>query len=708
MGPLALTAVLWLARPALAEAPRAPSDPADRLFAQTCLPPPYLFRPEETDHQAHLRCGGRGESFCLELRAAFVGRRLPRLPAADVRAACGGPDSSGSRRWLELRDAISALVRGHSYTPAERQEVERALRSLSLIYSRPGGPGGAELEALRRHYLDKAFVLSPEQDRENLANAERLLAALERRLPQAADGTLEAEALGEWTRFVEFVEAYIITPGSGLAEREEFLRRFAAAAATYDVHEYLTRRVREGLAAPRGDYFRDGRLTEAGQALAQDLARGRSLLRAVAHLDIAEGMSRAQDGERPDWGEQRERTVAAARRTAEVLAGQESLRLLGEFERSSFVRRRDAAAPPPPHARMDPGSFPAEFPAYFVRAAPDRAALIYRFSESHFARLGAMRPPELTGLSGRLTAASRELYHYLVEKECLGPRDEGRAACEQRQRSRAEELVRGATPFQRGLSELAVVAGERQRREELWDDVKHFIPGYDCYALVSGWGERSGGQSAAEGAMCVLGVMPLARATARLGQTALSRAAAPAVARPAAAAVRPSRVVDFTDDIGDGMIIRGLRIPEYGDNRAYLRYRRGRGDAGEPQIVIDYVAGVPGVPGVGHELKRALLERFPQATIHSQLTNVNRKRLLEAVAANRYNRPTLEQLQARVPAMRFPGYEYRITVSDIPADGVVAGSGIIRLEMRPLVDRRTALVLSDEDARHLSALALVD
>lgn len=172
----------------------------------------------------------------------------------------------------------------------------------------------------------------------------------------------------------------------------------------------------------------------------------------------------------------------------------------------------------------------------------------------------------------------------------------------------------------------------------------------------------------------------------------------PGTAARVATAAPPSRVVEFVEDLGNGAKLTGLRIPEYGDKAGYLLYKAGRTSAGEDVVEISMVAGVRDVPGVGNELKQALLARYPNATIVSQLTAVNRKRLLEVVGSNHmYAPPTLAQLQARVPAFQFPGYEYTLTARD----------GVVNLVMKRHPSGGTALVMSEETGRNLSGMAML-
>lgn len=90
-------------------------------------------------------------------------------------------------------------------------------------------------------------------------------------------------------------------------------------------------------------------------------------------------------------------------------------------------------------------------------------------------------------------------------------------------------------------------------------------------------------------------------------------------------------------------------------------------------IVIHLVKGIKGQSGAGEALKREVLRRYPPKVVRSQLVSTNRDGLLEAWGKDFPHPPSMDALREQVPALKFEGFDYEITVK----------SGLIYLKMTP-------------------------
>ena len=145
-----------------------------------------------------------------------------------------------------------------------------------------------------------------------------------------------------------------------------------------------------------------------------------------------------------------------------------------------------------------------------------------------------------------------------------------------------------------------------------------------------------------------------------------------------------------------------LRTPGTTDQTQNLVFNKLEDSNGNvSDIYIQFLRGDPKVPGAGTALKNNLLRRYPNANIVSELNATNRTRLLRAVENNGYETPSLAELQKVVPALKAQGYDFEINVF------YNAGTGTIKLKMRPNGGKPGRLIMSDESRNHLSTLSLM-
>ena len=508
----------------LAAAPLCAAFPAGALEATCRVPKGALnvegisefMQPGSAREPAGLDCGGQASAFCTELRRAFTQKDPPRLKPETIKAAC---DARAAEHWTGVWQGLMALQRGHSYSDAEKKAARDAYRTVSgALYRVIRGVDRPVLETLQEYYLNKTFVVSPEEDRRVATLASSALDAFEARLPDVRAGRLTKEDKWNWGLVRDLVERYYYTPGSNLPEQKEILRRFDALAAWFDVHELLE--LSKADAATRARLVVGDRLTGEGEAAAARAKQGRERLRLFAlervSLAIAAAPASARGEDvREAQAKARQRALDAAREL-----GQDAL--LKEADDLDAKLRAPGTVPKPLSVLLDPANLPADIPAYMARFDPAYTAFVLKLTQTDRASvlMSTMRDGKTDPLTLRLRAAEVIYADITARRRCGEDRACFKVAVEE-ERLKVRATLQGTPGDTRWLMLAAARnINQQQARDAFLEIGKALLPGYACYELYDHWGKSTGGQKAADAAFCGLGAVPVVSAIARVARFA--------------------------------------------------------------------------------------------------------------------------------------------------------------------------------------------